>query len=107
MKRSLCPLCHHTNLTELAAPPVGIGAARFGKTPLGLSLYRNCGVRFVNPGPSDVALALFYDSDGYDCHDPAYASATARRGEVARLNFLSRHVAAGRLLDFGPGARHL
>lgn len=70
MKRSLCPLCHHTNLAELAAPPVGIGAAHFAKIPLGLSLCRNCGVRFVNPRPTDVALARFYDSDGCDCHGP-------------------------------------
>jgi hypothetical protein len=107
MKRESCPLCHYAVVTEIAAPPVGIGAEHFAGAKLGLSLCRGCGVRFVNPRPSNELLSAFYDRDDYECHDPNFAAATAPRGEGARLRILREHGAGGALCDFGPGAGHL
>ena len=97
----ICPLCED-RWKPIPAPPVAIGHAFFTDSELGLSQCRACGVRFVNPRPSESSLNSFYSADGYDCHNPAFGS-----DPEVRLNIVSRFMSPETLCDFGAGAGRL
>lgn len=96
-----CPLCGD-RYKNISAPPVAIGEQHFRDVNLGLSACRGCGVRFVNPRPDDNSLHAFYNSEGYDCHNPLFGS----DGKV-RLQKIQCFIKGGTLCDFGAGAGRL
>ena len=64
----------------------------------GLAQCSRCKVRFVDPRPSDGELSAFYNTDGYDCHNPLFSS----EPEI-RLKIIERFISPGSLCDFEPG----
>jgi 2-polyprenyl-3-methyl-5-hydroxy-6-metoxy-1,4-benzoquinol methylase len=54
-------------------------------------------------------LGAFYNTEGYDCHDPAFDAASSPRSDAVRLDLVQSAVESRSpfLLDIGPGAGHL
>jgi hypothetical protein len=90
-----CPLCE-AGWKPISAPPVAIGNFN---GDLGLAECLGCGVRFVNPRPSPESLSAFYNTEGYDCHDPQFGS-----DPNPRLKIIRQFKTSGVLCDFGAGA---
>ena len=94
---TVCHLCGGQS-KERPAPPIAIGNEVF-HDPCGLAQCSKCKVRFVEPRPADSQLSAFYNTPGYDCHNPLFSSDPG-----IRLKIIERFISAGSLCDFGAGA---
>jgi len=94
---TVCHLCGGQS-KEKPAPPIAIGNEVF-HNHCGLARCSKCKVRFVDPRPSEGELSTFYNTDGYDCHNPMFSS-----DPEIRLEIIERFVKPGTLCDFGAGA---
>lgn len=92
-----CHLCGGQSQSK-PGPPIAIGNEVF-HDHCGLAQCSKCKVRFVDPRPSDGELSAFYNSDGYDCHNPMFSS-----DPEIRLKIIERFISPGSLCDFGAGA---
>jgi len=97
---TICHLCGAQSKPK-HAPPIAIGNEVF-HNHCGLARCSKCKVRFVDPRPSDGELSTFYNTDGYDCHNPMFSS-----DPEIRLEIIERFVSPGSLCDFGAGAGRL
>ena len=95
-----CHLCGGQS-TQIPAPPIAIGNELF-HDHCGLARCSRCKVRFVEPRPAESQLSAFYNTDGYDCHNPMFSS-----DPEIRLNIIDRFKHPGSLCDFGAGAGRL
>jgi len=97
---TVCHLCGGQS-KQKPAPPIAIGNDVF-HDHCGLARCAKCKVRFVDPRPSDSQLSAFYNTPGYDCHNPIFSS-----DPYIRLNIIERFIKPGSLCDFGAGAGKL
>ena len=97
---TVCHLCGGQS-KQKPAPPIAIGNDVF-HDHCGLARCAKCEVRFVDPRPSDSQLSAFYNTPGYDCHNPIFSS-----DPHIRLNIIERFIKPGSLCDFGAGAGKL
>jgi SAM-dependent methyltransferase len=97
---TFCHLCGGQS-TSKPAPPIAIGNEVF-RNHCGLARCSQCKVRFVDPRPTHGELSTFYNTDGYDCHNPMFSS-----DPDIRLEIIERFIRPGSLCDFGAGAGRL
>jgi 2-polyprenyl-3-methyl-5-hydroxy-6-metoxy-1,4-benzoquinol methylase len=106
-----CPCCAGRSFVVVDTPAITIGQSHFGSLQGSLRVCRchECGVQFTNPRPESALLGAFYNTEGYDCHDPAFDAASSPRSDAVRLDLVQSAVESRSpfLLDIGPGAGHL